>query len=85
MKLPLSLALAAVLTGGSLLPTVAEAAPKSSHREADFRVSSSKHHHHHDHERRYRVVKVWVKGHTVWRHGHRHWIPAHFEYRRIYF
>ena len=77
MKLPLSLALAAVLTGGSILPTAAEAASKPSHREESFRVS-----HRHRHSR---LIRVWVRPHISWRHGYRHWVPGHYEWRRVYY
>ena len=79
MKLPLSLSLAAVLVGGSLLPASAEAAkPKSSHREDHYRFS---HRHHH---RDSYLVKVWIPGHSVRHHGHRDWVPGHYEWRRVY-
>jgi hypothetical protein len=79
MKLPLTLAIAAVLIGGSIFPTVAQAASKPSHREANFRASR---HHHHHHPK---LVRVWVRGHVSWRHGHRHWVPGHYEWRRVYY
>jgi hypothetical protein len=80
MKLPLSLALAAVFVGGSMLPVAAQAASKPSHRHENFRVS--KHHGHHRHSQ---LMRVWVRGHVSWRHGHRHWVPGHYEWRRVYY
>jgi len=79
MKLHLTLVLASVLAAGSLLPSNAEAANKSSHRESTYRESRS-----HKHHRHTKLVKFWVRGHVEWRHGHRHWVPGHYEYRRVY-
>ncbi|HSI15183.1 MAG TPA: hypothetical protein VK961_24255 [Chthoniobacter sp.] len=84
MNLPITFAAIALLTAGVFSPVTAQAAPESLHRhlvrhhdDNDRRHDSSRRYRH------YRTVRVYVRGHFVWHHGYRHWVPGHYEYRQV--
>ena len=82
MKLPITFAAIALLSAGVFSPATAQAAPVDSHRHVVRHDDDNRRQDHRRH-RHYRTIKVWVRGHFVWHHGYRHWVPGHYEYRQV--